>query len=106
VFAGCVIDLGLTKTGAWVMTAALDATGGSAHGRVAETANLARTPYRGGGSRAFRHHRDPLRGTRERRELLLSAGGYTYEEIATATTSTYTAVNRRITEGRARLRRV
>ena len=38
---------------------------------------------------------------RERRDLLLQAGGYTYHEIAALTASTYTAVNRRLTEGRA-----
>jgi DNA-directed RNA polymerase specialized sigma24 family protein len=42
---------------------------------------------------------------RERRDLLLSAGGYSYQEIATATASSYTAVDRRIKEGRAQLRR-
>ncbi|MDA0163135.1 hypothetical protein OM076_22870 [Solirubrobacter ginsenosidimutans] len=40
----------------------------------------------------------------ERRDLLLLAGGYRYREIATLTASTYTAVNHRITRGRARLR--
>jgi DNA-directed RNA polymerase specialized sigma24 family protein len=43
---------------------------------------------------------------RERRDLVLNAGGYTYHEIATLTGSSYTAVNRRISEGRARLRPV
>jgi DNA-directed RNA polymerase specialized sigma24 family protein len=43
---------------------------------------------------------------RERRDLILLAGGYGYSEIAQLTGSTYTAVNRRITEGRARLRPV
>jgi DNA-directed RNA polymerase specialized sigma24 family protein len=38
---------------------------------------------------------------RERRDLILSAGGFKYPEIAGLTGSTYTAVNRRITEGRA-----
>jgi DNA-directed RNA polymerase specialized sigma24 family protein len=42
---------------------------------------------------------------RERRDPLLSAGGYKYHEIAAATGSTDIAVNRRITEGRAQLRR-
>jgi DNA-directed RNA polymerase specialized sigma24 family protein len=42
---------------------------------------------------------------RERRDLLLLAGGFKYAEVAHLTGSTYTAVNRRITEGRARLRR-
>lgn len=42
----------------------------------------------------------------ERRDLLLAAAGYTYTEIARRTGSTYTAVNRRITEGSARLRPV
>jgi DNA-directed RNA polymerase specialized sigma24 family protein len=41
---------------------------------------------------------------RERRDLLLKAAGYRYAEIATLTGSTYTAVNRRLTEGRRRLR--
>jgi DNA-directed RNA polymerase specialized sigma24 family protein len=41
---------------------------------------------------------------RERRELFLQALGYRYEEIATMTGSTYTAVNRRLAEGRAQLR--
>jgi DNA-directed RNA polymerase specialized sigma24 family protein len=40
---------------------------------------------------------------RERRDLLLFAAGYSYREIAAMTNSTYTAVNRRITEGRSRL---
>jgi DNA-directed RNA polymerase specialized sigma24 family protein len=44
--------------------------------------------------------------TRERRDLFLQALGYRYREIAAATGSTYTAVNRRITEGRARLRQL
>jgi DNA-directed RNA polymerase specialized sigma24 family protein len=43
---------------------------------------------------------------RERRELFLQAVGYRYEEIAAITGSTYTAVNRRIAEGRAELRRL
>ena len=43
--------------------------------------------------------------SRERRDLLLSAAGFRYREIAALTGSTYTAVNRRVTEGRARLRR-
>ena len=43
---------------------------------------------------------------RERRELYLHALGYSYHEIADLTDSTYTAVNRRITEGRAKLRRL
>jgi len=42
---------------------------------------------------------------RERRELFLHAAGYKYREIAELTGSTYTAVDRRITEGRARLPR-
>ncbi|HEY4278976.1 MAG TPA: sigma factor-like helix-turn-helix DNA-binding protein [Conexibacter sp.] len=40
---------------------------------------------------------------RERRDLLLQAAGYRYAEIAVLTGSTYTAVNRRLTEGRRRL---
>ena len=43
---------------------------------------------------------------RERRELLLYAGGYRYHEIAALTDSTYTAVNRRLAEGRHHLRRI
>jgi DNA-directed RNA polymerase specialized sigma24 family protein len=43
---------------------------------------------------------------RERRELYLQALGYRYKEIAEATGSTYTAINRRLTEGRAQLRRL
>ena len=42
----------------------------------------------------------------ERRDLILLAGGYRYVDIARLTDSTYTAVNRRISEGRARLRRI
>ena len=41
---------------------------------------------------------------RERRDLWLKATGYSYDEIAAMTGATYTAVNRRITEGRARAR--
>jgi DNA-directed RNA polymerase specialized sigma24 family protein len=41
---------------------------------------------------------------RERRELYLQALGYRYSEIAKATGSSYTAINRRLSEGRARLR--
>jgi DNA-directed RNA polymerase specialized sigma24 family protein len=40
----------------------------------------------------------------ERRELFLHAAGFRYAELAEATGSTYTAVNRRLTEGRRRLR--
>ena len=40
---------------------------------------------------------------RERRELFLHAAGFRYAEIAELTGSTYTAVNRRMTEGRRRL---
>jgi RNA polymerase sigma factor (sigma-70 family) len=43
---------------------------------------------------------------RERRDLYLQALGYRWSEIAEATGSTYTAVNRRLAEGRARLRRL
>jgi DNA-directed RNA polymerase specialized sigma24 family protein len=43
---------------------------------------------------------------REREALFLKALGYSYNEIARLTDSTYTAVNRRLTEGRARLRRL
>jgi DNA-directed RNA polymerase specialized sigma24 family protein len=42
----------------------------------------------------------------ERTALYLQALGYRYREIASATDASYTAVNRRLTEGRARLRRV
>src|SRR4051794_1976570 len=41
---------------------------------------------------------------RERRDLLLQASGYSYHEIAALTGSTYTAINRRLAEGRVRLR--
>jgi DNA-directed RNA polymerase specialized sigma24 family protein len=40
---------------------------------------------------------------RERREMFLHAAGFRYAEIAELTGSTYTAVNRRISEGRRRL---
>lgn len=40
----------------------------------------------------------------QQRVLVLHAAGYTYDEIADLTASTRTAVNRRITEGRAALR--
>jgi RNA polymerase sigma factor (sigma-70 family) len=43
---------------------------------------------------------------REREALYLKALGYRYREIAALTGSSYTAVNRRITEGRARLRKL
>jgi DNA-directed RNA polymerase specialized sigma24 family protein len=42
---------------------------------------------------------------RERRDLFLQALGYSYDEIAVMTESSYTAVNRRLAEGRAQLRR-
>jgi DNA-directed RNA polymerase specialized sigma24 family protein len=42
----------------------------------------------------------------ERTALYLQALGYRYREIAGATDVSYTAVNRRLTEGRARLRRL
>lgn len=42
----------------------------------------------------------------ERRALFLQAGGYRYHEIADLTGSTYTAVNRRLSEGRAHLRQL
>ena len=41
---------------------------------------------------------------RERRDLFLHAAGYSYTEIADLTDSTYTAVNRRLTEGRRLLK--
>jgi len=40
----------------------------------------------------------------EREALILQAAGHSYQQIAQATGATYTAVNRRIREGRARLR--
>jgi len=43
---------------------------------------------------------------RERRELLLHAGGYSYHEVAALTDTTYTAVNHRLVNGRSRLRRI
>src|SRR5690242_11830682 len=43
---------------------------------------------------------------RERDALYLKALGLSYQEIGELTSSTYMAVNRRITEGRARLRRL
>ena len=42
----------------------------------------------------------------ERTALYLQALGYRYREIGAATDASYTAVNRRLTEGRARLRRI
>jgi RNA polymerase sigma factor (sigma-70 family) len=42
---------------------------------------------------------------REREALYLRGLGYSYQEIMQITGATYTAVNRRITEGRATLRR-
>jgi DNA-directed RNA polymerase specialized sigma24 family protein len=42
----------------------------------------------------------------ERTALYLKALGYRYREIASVTDASYTAVNRRLTEGRARLRRI
>jgi DNA-directed RNA polymerase specialized sigma24 family protein len=41
---------------------------------------------------------------REQRDMLLKAAGYSYAEIASLTSSARTAVNRRLTEGRVRLR--
>jgi DNA-directed RNA polymerase specialized sigma24 family protein len=41
----------------------------------------------------------------ERTALYLQALGYRYDEIASATDASYTAVNRRLTQGRAQLRR-
>lgn len=43
---------------------------------------------------------------RERRDLYLLALGYRYREIADLTDSSYTAVNRRLSEGRAQLHRL
>jgi DNA-directed RNA polymerase specialized sigma24 family protein len=42
---------------------------------------------------------------KEREALYLFGLGYSYDEIAQLTQATYTAVNRRITEGRAALRK-
>ena len=42
----------------------------------------------------------------ERTALYLQGLGYRYHEICTITDASYTAVNRRLTEGRARLRRL
>lgn len=42
----------------------------------------------------------------ERQALGLHAAGYSYNEIAELTGASYTAVNRRLAEGRARLRRL
>ena len=42
----------------------------------------------------------------ERTALYLKALGYRYREIASVTDASYTSVNRRLTEGRARLRRI
>ena len=41
---------------------------------------------------------------RQRRDLYLHGAGFSYREVAALTASSYTAVNRRISEGRARLR--
>ena len=43
---------------------------------------------------------------REREALYLKALGHSYQEIAALTNASYTAVNRRISEGRARLRKL
>ena len=43
---------------------------------------------------------------RERQALALKALGYSYEEICDLTNASYTAVNRRLAEGRARLRQI
>jgi len=40
----------------------------------------------------------------EREALILQASGHSYQQIAQATGASYTAVNRRVREGRARLR--
>jgi DNA-directed RNA polymerase specialized sigma24 family protein len=42
----------------------------------------------------------------QQRALCLRGLGYSYREICQLTAATYTAVNRRITEGRAALRRL
>lgn len=43
---------------------------------------------------------------RERRDLALKAAGHSYNEIAALTGSSYTAIDRRLKEGRAHLRRL
>ena len=43
---------------------------------------------------------------REREALYLKALGHSYQEIAAPTNATYTAVNRRLAEARARLRKL
>ena len=75
-------------------------------GELVEPAGLASEPV----DRliALEEHADRLRrfqrpSPRERRDLLLQAAGYRYAEIVELTGSTYTAVNRRLTEGRRRL---
>ena len=75
-------------------------------GEVVEPAGLASEPV----DRliALEDHADRLARferpkPRERRDLFLQAAGYRYAEIVELTGSTYTAVNRRLTEGRRRL---
>ncbi|RKQ92980.1 sigma-70-like protein [Solirubrobacter pauli] len=76
-------------------------------GELTEPAGLGDDPI----DRVIAHERHDLRvksfarlKPRERQALLLLAGGYRYTEIAILTGSTYSAVNRRLAEGRARLR--
>ena len=75
-------------------------------GELVEPAGLASEPV----DRliALEDHAERLRrfqrpSPRERRDLFLQAAGYRYAEIVELTGSTYTAVNRRLTEGRRRL---
>ena len=75
-------------------------------GEVVEPAGLASEPV--DRMIALEEHADRLRrferpGPRERRDLFLQAAGYRYAEIVELTGSTYTAVNRRLTEGRRQL---
>jgi len=70
------------------------------------------TDHRGTAERALDHieHDDRLQAMRalkpsEREALYLNGLGYTYREITRLSGATYTAVNRRIREGRAALRR-
>jgi RNA polymerase sigma factor (sigma-70 family) len=51
-----------------------------------------------------RRERFATASAREREALLLHALGYRYKEISAITGASYTAVNRRITEGRRRVR--
>ena len=53
---------------------------------------------------ATRRERFAALKPREQRDMLLKAAGYRYREIATLTSTTRTAVDRHLREGRARLR--